>query len=404
MSQVDYLLSTRAIRDRAETIYELARAGKTSFSVHPERLNEVADFVTEVTLANYPDLKIPFHSRWGHFQVGKINRLKDLEAKLAHLDLNERVRAKLDLAVVSVLLDAGSGPGWSYLEKTTGQKFARSEGLAVASFHMFLAGAFSSDPSRPLQADVRGLAQFTAEKLAEGFQVSSSNPLAGLEGRAKLIRSLSQALEMSPHYFGRAGRPGHILDHCFDQALCRKVPAVKLLNVVLRGFAPIWPGRVTLDGQNLGDVWHYAPLGAENDTKALVPFHKLSQWLTYSLIEPIEEAGLPILDLDEMTGLAEYRNGGLILDKKLVELRDPSMATRSHLPSSPLIVEWRALTVAFLDRLGEQVRKNLGKTKEEFPLARVLEGGTWWAGRKIAASLRTDGGPPLKLESDGTVF
>ena len=43
-----------------------------------------------------------------------------------------------------------------------------------------------------------------------------------------------------------------------------------------------------------------------------MPFHKLSQWLAYSLIEPLEEAGIAVTGLDELTALAEYRNGGLL--------------------------------------------------------------------------------------------
>jgi hypothetical protein len=38
------------------------------------------------------------------------------------------------------------------------------------------------------------------------------------------------------------------------------------------------------------------------------------------------------------------------------------------------------------------------------PLAKVLEGGTWAAGRIIARRLRADGSPPLNVVSDGTVF
>jgi hypothetical protein len=38
------------------------------------------------------------------------------------------------------------------------------------------------------------------------------------------------------------------------------------------------------------------------------------------------------------------------------------------------------------------------------PLASVLEGGTWAAGREIARRIRPDGGPPLSIVSDGTVF
>ena len=57
-----------------------------------------------------------------------------------------------------------------------------------------------------------------------------------------------------------------------------------------------------------------------------------------------------------------------------------------------------------LDRLADAVRGELGLSREAFPLARVLEGGTWSAGRRIAAQRRQGGGPPLRLISDGTVF
>ncbi len=50
------------------------------------------------------------------------------------------------------------------------------------------------------------------------------------------------------------------------------------------------------------------------------------------------------------------------------------------------------------------VRERLGVTAGDFPLVRMLEGGTWAAGRRIAADLRPGGGPPFTIISDGTVF
>jgi hypothetical protein len=68
------------------------------------------------------------------------------------------------------------------------------------------------------------------------------------------------------------------------------------------------------------------------------------------------------------------------------------------------VVEWRALTVALLDRVAPLVREKLGLTAEDFPLAKVLEGGTWATGRRLARERRPDGSPPLAVISDGTVF
>ena len=60
-------------------------------------------------------------------------------------------------------------------------------------------------------------------------------------------------------------------------------------------------------------------------TAGWMPFHKLSQWLTYSLLEPFGWAGVAVTDLDELTGLPEYRNGGLLLDTGVLRLRDPAL-------------------------------------------------------------------------------
>ncbi len=79
-------------------------------------------------------------------------------------------------------------------------------------------------------------------------------------------------------------------------------------------------------------------------------------------------------------------------------------ADREHDVGAPLVVEWRALTVALLDALAPLVRTRLGVSAAAFPLAKVLEGGTWAAGRKLARERRADGGPPIKVVSDGTVF
>jgi hypothetical protein len=132
--------------------------------------------------------------------------------------------------------------------------------------------------------------------------------------------------------------------------------------------------------------------------------HKLSQWLAYSLIEPLGSAGISVTNVHELTGLAEYRNGGLFVDMGVLTPRDGSAFSRTYAVGDPFVVGWRALTVALLDRLAPLVSARLGLSQESFPLARVLEGGTWAAGRLIARERRTDGGPPFQVLSDGTVF
>jgi hypothetical protein len=84
--------------------------------------------------------------------------------------------------------------------------------------------------------------------------------------------------------------------------------------------------------------------------------------------------------------------------------RDPADAARPHEVGAPLVVEWRALTVALLDRLALAVRAKLNTNAATLPLAKILQGGTWVAGRELAFARRVDGSPPIKVISDGTVF
>ncbi len=306
--------------------------------------------------------------------------------------------------MVSVLLDAGAG-GWRYAEPGTGLTLSRSEGLAVASLRAFEAGLFAAEGG--MRADAGGLARIDAAALARAFQVDTGNPLPGLEGRAALLRGLGAALLARPDLFGRDDpRVGRLFDHLAGGRAT--VAARDILAAVLEGFGPVWPSRIVLAGRSLGDVWRYPDLplepGAPAGSAGLVPFHKLSQWLAYSLIEVFEDAGVPVTGIEALTGLPEYRNGGLFLDLGVLRLRDPGLADAPLPPGHPAVVEWRALTVALLDRIAPPLRAWLGRDEAALPLSRLLEGGTWAAGRQAAAERRADGGPPLRILSDGTVF
>jgi hypothetical protein len=180
--------------------------------------------------------------------------------------------------------------------------------------------------------------------------------------------------------------------------------APDILKEVLAGFGPIWPSRISLGGIALGDTWRHTAIKRADATNGLVPLHKLSQWLTYSLIEPMQRADAMVTDMDGLTGLAEYRNGGLFVDAGVLAARDAALATTALEVDAEAVVEWRALTVALLDRIAPLVKEKLGVAPDAMPLGSILEGGTWAAGRKIAKQKRPDGSPPLTIVSDGTVF
>lgn len=403
---IAYLRSPAAIRERCQQVLALACADQLAhFRYDPEQLPAVAAYIAAVTRQAYPDLRIPFHSRWRHFGAGGYDRVAQLDRHLSTLSPTERGRCHFELAITSVLLDAGAGGQWHYYEAETAQTFSRSEGLAVASFHMFVDGGFSSRAEPLWQADAAGLQQMTETRLAQAMQVTPDNCLVGLHGRMHLLRRLGNVVASMPQYFGTSEpRLGNLFD-----ALCALAPdgvlaAPRLLCSVLESFAPIWPGGSTLAGVPLGDVWFHRQVQGEGVSAGLVPFHKLSQWLTYSLIEPLQEAGITVTDIDLLTGLPEYRNGGLLLDLRALVPKQAELLAQTHAVGSAVVVEWRALTVALLDHVAHHVRHLLKMSVEEYPLARILEGGTWRAGRQIARERRADGSPPLRVESDGTVF
>ena len=390
------LLTAAAVRERCEIVFAAAERSETPhFRVDSDHLDEAVERVVAVTRRRYPDLTVPYHSRWRHFSVGGVDRAA-LIAPGA--DKAETTRAQIDLAIVSVLLDAGVGAGWRFREAQTGQVWSRSEGLAVASLRAMQSGIFSVDAADPWRADAEALSELSIEKLARAFQHRADNELIAIEGRAALLRRTGEICAARSDLFGSPPRLGNLFDYWSAQF--RDIPASEILRTLLHTFAPIWPGRLSLGGVPLGDCGRHSAVPGDG----LVPFHKLSQWLTYSLVEPLTAAGLRVTQLDGLTGLAEYRNGGLFIDCGVIEPGDPSLLQRPLDAQSEPIVEWRALTVALLDRLASRMRERLGKNAEEFPLPCVLEGGTWAAGREIALERRPDGSAPITIVSDGTLF
>ncbi|MDB9515977.1 URC4/urg3 family protein [Roseofilum reptotaenium CS-1145] len=396
----------QTIRDRASILFDLAQSDQLSgFRCHLSKLPDIADYVIEVIRAEYPDLNVPFHSRWRHFEVGDNSRLEQLQRSLSAYSDLEQAKSKLDLAIISVLLDAGAGAQWHYQEPNTNNTYSRSEGLALASFHSFSEGLFSSSPDRPYQVDSLALQNLTETTLETAFQTTPENPLVGISGRVQLLQKLGQVLSNYPQVFPNSPpRPSDLIHSWLGQTQNNQLSVVTIFQTILESLGEIWPGRLILDGVNLGDVWQHSALPNTGIGSQFIPFHKLSQWLTYSLLEPLQELGLTITDLNQLTGLPEYRNGGLFLDLGVLEIKDSAWLTISHKVDSELIIEWRSLTVILLDQLAEIIREKLGLTADDFPLVKLLQGGSWTAGRKIAAQLRPDGVPPLRIDSDGTVF
>lgn len=409
-----------------------------------------------------PDYKaIPPHGRWQHFEVGgrpRVNQL--LQTWPLSIDAQERTRRLIDLFLISVLLDAGAGNKWVYKSKESGKLYSRSEGLAVASLEMFKSGMFSSDPTEPCQVDGAGLKKLTLQALSKGMQHSERNPLAGIEGRAGVLARLAEALN-NQEYFGVDARPGNMLgmrkqfqllsclfsfltNHStasigargtsaplLDQGGCQNfqnkliltyghadylishpttlassvliISVPTLWTVLMDGLSSIWPAsRTRLEGVSLGDAWPCSsmpPTPPSPPWENIVPFHKLTQWLCYSLMAPMNRLmHIQFAGSNLLTGLPEYRNGGLLIDTGVLTLKEqdqerglqayrenaqitgqPSMEVVPMFSADDdAIVEWRAVTVGFLDDLLLEVNGQLGLMGDDaLNLPQLLEAGTW---------------------------
>lgn len=282
----------------------------------------------------------------------------------------------------------------------------------MATQRFFETGGFSANPKTdPLRVDASRLCDLTVAELEEAFQCTSENELAGIEGRVHILHSLGEAIMNNHDAFPNAQRPSDFLDviireshHIGDELSSPQYELEKFWdNIIVAGFSKIW----LRNRGPCGDCWS---LKIRSNEKIMVPFHKLSQWLTYSLLEVIEATiNIHFVDTDQLTGLAEYRNGGFFFDLKVINLTDEGikLVHGKIVPQDhQLIIEWRALTVILLDKLAEELRTRLNLTASQLPLAKILEAGTWKGGRELAMRLRPESGgaPPIMIQSDGTLF
>lgn len=381
---IKILFDLKTIRTRSKALFERALSGESShFSINKDKLNEASSLVATETKKNYPGLSVPFHSRWRHFEGS--DAYNTFLKATSVLSSEAKLRTKLDLVVLSVLLDAGAGPSWSYNTKE-GKTLSRSEGLAVASLEGYLSGKFGKDT-----VSGETLSKFKSSDMASIFQVTDQNPLVGIEGRASIINALGKHLVSSG-----ANSPSDFFQNLFNK---KEASIQEVFSNLIELLFPIWPKRFEMDGINLGDTWEHRALNFGGRTGRLIPFHKLTQWLTYSVIEPFEEANIKILDIDALTPLPEYRNGGLLIDTGVISCKGDTL--RDFTPQDEFVVELRALTIRLIDDLSLLVKEKLSAP---LPLAAILQGGTWSAGRAIALSKRKDGSPPFSVVSDGTVF
>ncbi|KAG2219711.1 hypothetical protein INT45_006043 [Circinella minor] len=453
-TDVEYLSSLRSVRERCFRVQEVAARNQLQhFDIDQSKFGDMVQIVLSLMKRDFDDTsEIPPHGRWRHFDVGGRPRIRNLINSWSSLgeDAMEQTRRILDLFVVACLLDIETDYTWSYREQLTGRILKRNEGVAVACLEMFTAGHFSSDPSKPHRVDSEALIRFSLETLAQGLQVDvNHNLLVVLQDRVDLLRHLGQVLQNRQDHFGTdVARPGNLMDYLLAHPTTintKKGPLIHLETLwpIVQEMGEVWTMKsssassITSNDSHsmkgatreLGDVWPCKTLQTtteSNEYDHFVSFHRLSQWLVYSLIEPMEKLlGATIEGTEQLTVLPEYRNGGLLIDTGFLTLKQPDLERglenyrkNALLPGQPkveiapmfemsdsVVVEWRALTVAYLDIVADRVRETLGLSRKKLTLSQLIQGGTWSAGRELAAISRPNTQePPIVIKMDRRVI
>ena len=155
---------------------------------------------------------------------------------------------------------------------------------------MFATGLFSSNSDDPCRVDGRALTALGESELAAGFQSDTDNLLIGLDSRTTLLNTLGQKI------IKRCGENSRLADlfSPLTQAT-EELSAGTLLRTVLDATGDIWPHRKSIGQIVVADVWQHRNAGGVGTGAGYVPFHKLSQWLSYSLIEPLQRHQLCLL-------------------------------------------------------------------------------------------------------------
>ena len=340
------------------------------FEINLEKLDQTVDDLLEFILKKYPKMNIGMHSRLNH-----IPEWYDLVQKWK-CPLNEKIKRLIDLLFVSVLLDGGSGENWKYISNNI--EYRRSEGLGKCVYNMFISGFFSLDEKQPYKVDMNRIKLINLDEFKNEFQISKDNILIGLENRLENLVNFSKFMINNDNFnINNNIRPGNIFDKIYNNL---EIDLDKLYEIIF-SFSPI-----------INDVHYYKPLDV------YVPFHKILQWLSYSLIDLFKKFNISIRSDNYLTALPEYRNGGFLIDSNIINFKNNNLKNIFHEINSDIIIELRASTIVLIDIIKDKI--NI-KKKNNLNISQVLEGGTWRYGRYLANKNNIS---PIKIKSNGIIF
>ena len=468
----------------AQVLQSVERNLSGSFRLDRAALALLGRRVVEQLAAGAPVQTAPF---WQALQAGGVDRMGELDQLLSGLTPAEQTRAWTDLAMLGVLLCADPGPRWRYTEQqalptaafaqaapdellalldragktglpatpgatppgattvatpaaappaddpptpatsggATAATFGNCEGLAIAIFRAFVAGAFSADKkAHPCRVEAATLRHVDVAALRAMLQGTPQNAIQGLEGRATVLSRLAQLLQALPDAGGAAARP---CDWVRSLALPGQagleltaqagqlVSAPALLSGLLRNGAALWP-NAPVQGLPAGDVWLHRwagdavaaaadaadPAAAASDlgTGGWVPLHAQGQALVAALALPLLRAGLQLNGLEFLTASAGPTTSALLLAAGVIVPRQARLLSQGLKLGDEAAIECRALTVALFEELTLQVRAALQAAHrpdaDRLPVAAVVTATmAVWAG---------GGAPQLQIAGDGALF
>ena len=376
---VEHLHRLEVIRERVWMLLAAAERGQSDhFLLSPEAVNTVALALAKAireapeasgapTAAASPALA----NLWQALRQHRPAALEVLGRAVAGADAVARAKSGADLAVLHRVMEPAGLPP--------------EAGALNAVVRFFAAGGCTAgSPGAPV-LDAPGLRRTLAGDGDLPLPAELGDLLAD-GARRQRLEQLAEGLEKAPDVFGIEGRFGNLLDPLLATA-SRSTPADGTTVPLAGGgglavqtvvdtpapvIDPIVASTVSIGGRLCGDVWRHPLAWAEDRSRELVPFHALLLALTLDLVEPLQEAGAPIGDLDELPVPAGRALAGQILQLGLVRPRHAAVARLRHPPGSDIVIELRALAVALADRLVDRLRAELGRTVHDMPVVRIV--------------------------------
>jgi len=401
------LLTAEAVRVRAQVLLEKARAGALEYtSVDLSKLGPAADRAISAAEKSFPDGQFPPYSIWRNLEAGGVDRWGMLAGARGFSGPEEMARSAFDLAIITALLGDLDAENWTYDEIVTGQSYDGRDGLAVAALNLFAAGAFSAEPGDPMRVDAHALIRLVPEELSADLTASDGKPLPDGEHRFRRLVKLGEAIGLRPDLFsdGKITRPGLLFDRLTAAGNDSAVQMHAVLDKIQDGLGPIWPDANKIGDVALGDTEVHPALASGDETSMFLPLHAVSQFLAFSLIEPLAWAGYGCDGFDRLAGIADRTQCAFMLDGGLISISDEALFAEPVLSEHVAVAELRGLTVALLDTLVREIRNRLEVGQEELPLVCLMEAGTKGAGLEIALEKRGNFAFPLRILSDSTVF